>query len=158
MSAGTADLTALVKTFADAKKKAPDMADKVLSDASEKIKGRMQELAPKKTGKLYMSIRVVSEPGRYVIGPVGVEYAVYQEFGTGTRGELGGSSYVIKPRMANQLSFRVNGKWVTTKMVVHPGIPAHPYARPALAEYVHNIADDMAREAAELTLAGARAN
>lgn len=151
MAAGTADLTALVQTFAKSRREVPKVAEQVLDDAAQQIMIRMVQLAPKRTGRLAQSISIRKEPGRVIIGPVGVEYAVYQEFGTATRGEFGGQPYVIKPVRADKLTFQINGKWISTKMVIHPGIPPHPYARPALQEYIDGITAKMA-DAAVRTL------
>ena len=72
-----------------------------------------------------------------MIGPTRVAYAVYQEFGTGTRGEFGGPVYEIRPRKpGGMLKFQVNGRTVYAKVVKHPGIPPHPYMRPAFERIV----------------------
>ena len=144
MPASTADLTALSASIAKSRREAPKVVDQVLNDAANKIMARMVQLAPKRTGRLAQSITIQSEPGRYTIGPVGVEYAVYQEYGTATRGEFGGQPYVIKPVRADKLTFQINGKWISTKMVIHPGIKAHPFARPAMREYIDSLPKDVA--------------
>ena len=117
-------------------------------DTAEQIATRMRELAPVKTGALRNSIRIISQPGKVQIGPFGIPYAAYQEFGTGTRGEFKGHMYEIRPKKAENLVFRVNGRWVSTKLVRHPGIPAHPYARPAAREVLGNFGPELAQTAA----------
>jgi HK97 gp10 family phage protein len=121
-------------------------AQQIIQGTAEKVQAEAQSLAPIKSGALRNSITV-----RYVgalsavIGPQ-VNYGVYQEFGTGTRGEFPTASYTITPKKGQYLSFNVNGKKVVTRKVTHPGIPARPYMRPALANV---LGDQMAAQMAE---------
>ena len=90
-------------------------------------------MAPKKTGYLSNSIRITPGSMKVTIGP-DASYGVYQEFGTATRGEFPGPVYLIRPVRAKKLAFQINGKWIFTTLVKHPGIPPRPYMRPALQQ------------------------
>lgn len=148
VDAATADLTNLIRTQNQAKRDAPKMAQDYLDRTGQKIAERMRQLAPVKTGALRNSIRVITQPGKVQVGPFGIPYAAFQEFGTGTRGEFGGQMYEIRPKKAENLVFQVNGRWVSTKLVRHPGVPAHPYARPAAREVLGKLGDELAKTAA----------
>lgn len=139
-AAAYADLTKLVKDLNSAAKASNQAGEKIMDQAANQISERMKTYAPKRSGRLYQSIRVTRTPGSWTIGPVDVPYAVYQEFGTGTRGEFGGQMYVIRPKKSDRLHFQIGGKWVSAKEVHHPGIPAHPYARPAAREVIDGLA------------------
>lgn len=139
-AAAYADLTKLVRDLNNASKSSNNAGDQIMDQAADQINERMKTYAPKRSGRLYQSIRVTKTPGSWTIGPVDVSYAVYQEFGTGTRGEFGGQMYTIRPKGGGSLHFKINGRWVSTKEVHHPGIPAHPYARPAAKEVMDGLA------------------
>lgn len=157
MTAASADLTKLSRNLADAQGIAiQNAADEVLHVYAEKVKTIAQSLAPVKTGALQQSIEVGYEPNKATIGPH-VTYGVYQEFGTGERGEFPTGPYTIKPKSGKYLVFRVNGKVVRAKMVRHPGIKAHPYMRPALEQALGEMADDLAQRGALLILRGPNA-
>lgn len=86
--------------------------------------------APFATGRLRDSI------GYQIVGDTIVissplDYAQYQEFGTGSRGEVPTGPYVIEPKRAKALRFQVNGRTVFAKRVVHPGVAPKPFLRPA---------------------------
>jgi HK97 gp10 family phage protein len=121
-------------------------AQQVIQQSAQKIQAEAQTLAPIKSGRLKNSISIrYPNPLEAVIGPQ-VEYGVYQEFGTGERGEFGGSAYTIKPKSpGGVLVFTVGGRKVYARSVRHPGVPPHPYMRPA----VQNILGDMASELAD---------
>ena len=136
----TADLTELANKLAESGKKADATVGSVLDEVSGEIAEKMRQLAPKRTGRLANSIQVVKGRGTWTIGPVGVNYAIYQEYGTASRGEFGGSPYKIKPKDPNgSLHFKIDGKWISTKEVTHPGIPAHPYIRPAAKQVIDSV-------------------
>lgn len=107
-------------------------AQKILQDAAVRIQAEAQVRAPTRSGRLRNSITIrYTGPLKAVIGSR-LPYAAYQEFGTGSRGEFGGSVYQIKPRNPNGiLVFKVQGKKVFAKVVNHPGIKARPFMRPA---------------------------
>lgn len=93
------------------------------------VQNRARQLAPVDTGRLRSSIHVDSPAvrGRRVGVRVGtnVEYALHMEFGTR-------SGYTITPQRARVLRFRSGGRTVFTRRVVHPGVRARPFLRPAL--------------------------
>ena len=159
MSAVTADLTQLALGFAYASQQGAILAaSETIRDSAYQVRDRAQALAPFKRGVLRNSITVhFPDPMHAVIGP-SVKYGVYQEFGTGTRGEFGGAVYIIKPVRAKTLVFKTkDGQWVSTKEVHHPGIPAHPYMRPAAKEVLDTMSKTLAERAATLLVKGKKA-
>lgn len=129
----------------------------ILEDATFQIQTLAMQYAPVKTGELRDTItREVKIDGNevqaYVIA--NAPYALYQEFGTGSRGEFPGAPYVIKPRPPNKfLKFQTkDGRTVYAKEVKHPGIPPRPFMRPAAERYFGPIMDELAN-AAVVTLA-----
>lgn len=82
MDAATADLSALVQDFQKAGKNASAAMDTWMQTVGMKIEQEMKTRAPVRTGRLRNSIRSTSSPGRVQIGPVDVDYDVYQEYGT----------------------------------------------------------------------------
>lgn len=122
-------------------------AANVIRDTAEQIRAKAQTMAPVKTGALKQSINVKYESGmKAIIGPE-VPYGVYQEFGTGTRGEFPTGMYQIRPKSPDgRLVFKVNGKWIATKVVNHPGIRPHPYMRPAVTA---TLGPEMAQQMAD---------
>lgn len=149
MPASSVDLRALAQRLDEASRIGIERASvEVVRVYAEKIKNEAQSLAPVKSGRLKysISIRYVDEK-KAIIGP-SVFYGAYQEYGTGTRGEFSGSSYTITPKTGSYLTFQVNGKWVRTKMVRHPGIPASPYMRPAVQNSLGEFAQELARTGA----------
>ena len=135
-NAATADLISLVDDLKVAS--GDDLereAGQIIAQTAQRVASIARAKAPKKTGKLASSINV-----RYVsplsaeIGPE-VDYGVFQEFGTGTRGEYPTAMYEIKPKKpGGVLVFKVDGKTVFARSVKHPGIKARPYMRPAFVE------------------------
>ena len=157
MSAASADLTKLSRNLAAAQGIAiQNAADEVLHVYAEKVKQIAQSLAPVKTGALRQSIDVGYEPGKATIGPH-MTYGVYQEFGTGERGEYPTGKYPIVPKKGQFLVFTVNGKVVRARRVEHPGVPAHPYMRPALEQALGPMADELAERGALLITRGPNA-
>lgn len=59
----------------------------------------------------------------YAVG-TNVEYAAAVEFGT--------SAHTITANGSEPMTFKVDGQWVSTYVVEHPGTEAQPYLRPAL--------------------------
>lgn len=154
-AAATADLTKLVEDLRKARRDIRRTSDEILDDTAIKVETLMKQYAPVLTGKLRNSIRIVSAPGIRTIGPVGVEYAVFQEFGTGIRGEFPTATYVIKPKKpGGMLHFEIDGKRVVTSEVHHPGIPPHPFARPAAHAALDNIEKTYADAGVQLIMEG----
>jgi HK97 gp10 family phage protein len=148
MSVAYADLSGLAENFARASGQdfRTAAADLVNSYAVQTA-SLAQSFAPVDTGDLRDSITIQRpSPLTAVIGPVGVAYAVYQEFGTATRGEFGGSVYEIRPKKpGGVLVFQVGGRTVYAKFVKHPGIPPHPYMRPAFERIVTPFGQSLAQ-------------
>lgn len=144
--AAYADLTQLSQNFAAASGQSfYASAHKLVNSYAQQIASTAQAYAPVRTGALRDSISVKHLSGlTAVIGP-NVPYGTYQEFGTGTRGEFGGSVYIIKPRSpGGVLVFNVNGKRVVAREVHHPGIRPHPYMRPAFERVVTPFGQSLA--------------
>lgn len=80
--AASADLTNLSAVLKKAGKNAPAAMDTWMEMVGTQIEQTMKTMAPVKTGRLRNSIRVTSAPGRVQVGPVDVDYDVYQEYGT----------------------------------------------------------------------------
>jgi HK97 gp10 family phage protein len=149
MPAASADLYKLAERLSFASHEGINQAaSEVVRTYAERIKTTAQSLAPIKTGALQHSIAIGYEGElKATIGPH-VTYGVYQEFGTGTRGEFPTGPYQIKPKKGKYLTFKINGQWVRVKMVNHPGIPAHPYMRPAVQQVLSDFADELAQAGA----------
>lgn len=118
------DLGQLVANLHKAKQDIPGVSQQLLVKTGEEIAERMRYYVPVKTGRLRQSIRVITEPGRVVVGPVGVDYALYVEYGTGSRGE-----FATLKQKNNVTMMKVQGKWVPLKR--QTGQRAQPYMRPA---------------------------
>lgn len=155
-NAATADLTALIRRLDHAADSIKDASEKILDETANSIYELMVSMAPVRTGRLRTSIRIVSAPGMRTIGPQGVDYAAYQEFGTGIRGEFPTSEYIIRPRQeGGRLVFKIDGKWVSTREVHHPGIPPNPYVRPAARQGLSDLEDRYQQTGARLITVGA---
>lgn len=125
--------------------KAPEALDRVCLDAARKIYAEMLRRVPVDTGRLKGSIIIKVGHHRWTIGPVGVPYAPYVEFGTGARSEFGGQAYTIKPKSSNgKLVFEIGGRKVFAREVRHPGIRPKPYVRPAAREYLKTLGENAA--------------
>lgn len=129
------------------------ITENIFRDYGAKIEAMAQAKAPFKTGALKSSItHHASQEALEIIA--GVPYAMYQEFGTASRGEFGGSPYEITPKKGKYLVFYVNGKKVVTKKVRHPGVPAHPYLRPAVQEAFGELFDKLAERGQAMIVKG----
>lgn len=155
MTAASADLTQLANNLARASGMGIETAaHEVLNRKAEEIRVVAVALAPRRTGRLAASI-TITWPNKLtaVIGPQ-APYGAYQEFGTGSRGEFGGQPYEIRPKKSSYLVFTVGGKKIFAKKVMHPGIPPHPYMRPAVENALGDMASEMARTGALLITRG----
>lgn len=149
--AAVLDLMNLERDLRSAAQQANSRVEDVLMEIARRIEAEMKDLAPVRTGKLRDSIRIKVYPGRIEIGPEGVDYAVYIEYGTASRGEFGGAPYEIRPKKpGGTLIFKVDGKTVGAKLVIHPGIPPKPFARPAAARWLDSLGDDVAKVGVEM--------
>jgi HK97 gp10 family phage protein len=82
VNAAALDLVQLAADLIKAGANAPEAADKVLSQSAEQILVNMKQRTPVDTGRLRNSETIQAKPGMYVVGPVGVPYAIFVEFGT----------------------------------------------------------------------------
>ena len=129
------------------------ITENIFRDYGAKIEALAKEKAPHKTGALKSSItHHASQETLEIVA--GVDYAMYQEFGTASRGEFHGAPYTITPKNAQFLVFYVNGKRVVTKKVTHPGIKARPYLRPAVKEAFGELFDKLAERGQAMIVKG----
>lgn len=133
-NAATADLTALADDLARASGIGIYQAgQQLVAQGATIVQAQARSYAPKRTGFLAQSITVsFPDPLTAVIGPT-ARYGVFQEYGT--RGP-----YIIRSkRPGGVLVFTVNGRRVVARQVTHPGIPAHPFMRPAAQDAVDQL-------------------
>ena len=158
MTAASADLTALARDLSAASRMGIQAAAaRVVGETAQRVQAIAQAKAPFRTGKLRTSIGIRQDsPFQAQIGP-SVVYGPYQEFGTGSRGEFGGAPYEIRPKKPNGLLvFQVDGRTVFARKVTHPGVPPHPYMRPAAVEALGPAAGELAAAGALLITRGQR--
>ncbi|TXH57698.1 MAG: HK97 gp10 family phage protein [Desulfurellales bacterium] len=130
-----------------------EITENIFRDYGAKIEALAKQKAPHKTGALKSSItHHASQETLEIVA--GVDYAMYQEFGTASRGEFNGAPYTITPKKGQYLVFYVNGKKVVTRKVTHPGIPAHPYLRPAVQEAFGELFVKLAERGQAMILKG----
>jgi HK97 gp10 family phage protein len=131
--AASADLASLASDLSAASGQSFMMsAQQIIKQAAQKIQAEAQTRAPVKSGRLKASIQIrYTGPLSAIIGS-NLFYAPYMEFGTGSRGEFPGTSYIIKPKNPKGvLVWTSNGKRSYAKIVNHPGVKARPFMRPA---------------------------
>ena len=142
------DLTNLIQDLTTISTLPPEkIAENVLTGLGTEIETTAKALAPHKTGALRDSIVAKYDNGSLTID-AGVAYGMFQEFGTGTRGEYPKGMYQIRPKNGKFLRFTVGKKTVFAKVVNHPGIPAHPYLRPATQIAVNNLGSKLSEQGA----------
>ena len=129
------------------------ITENVLSDIGRSIAELARQKAPRDTGALASSIGYEVVGDRLTI-EVKVPYGMYQEFGTGSRGEFSGSSYEIRPKNAKYLKFQAGGRTIYTKKVTHPGVKAQPFLRPAVTESMGPLFDKLADRGQAMILKG----
>lgn len=154
LPAAAGDLRALTAALSQAADQAPQLVGaKVIRQAAEDIEVRAASLAPHRSGRLAESITVVYlGPLTAVIGPSAI-YGVFQEFGTGQRGEFPRGPITIRPKNGTGfLRFTVNGKTIYARQVVSPGVPPHPFMRPAFTGEMQMITANVARLGGQLAL------
>lgn len=136
-------LSDLSRNFGNAAQRVNHHLELMRAEIAREIMTEMLRLVARDTGHLASKIVIKHSPGRTEIGPEGVEYAPYVEYGTASRSEFGGQAYTIEPKDENGvLAFRVQGKTVFAKSVLHPGIHPQPYARPAAEKFLHRLGLD----------------
>jgi HK97 gp10 family phage protein len=157
-NAATADLRQLSNNLASAAG-APfqPVAAQVVRAAVEAVANEAKARAPRKTGALADSIAVVFlGPLTAMVGPT-KKYGVFQEFGTGTRGEFKTGMYVIRPIRASRLRFEIDGKVVFAKEVHHPGIPPHPFMRPGAQAALEQMQEQLGTSGISMVVKSGRA-
>lgn len=157
MTAASADLRELASDLAYASGTGIEKAAiDLITDVAMKVQQFAAAAAPRDTGKLSASIAITwVDRLTAVIGPT-VFYGVYQEFGTGSRGEFPGHIYEIRPKSKPYLVFKVNGKTVVARVVHHPGVRAKPYMRPAAQQALQPFAGQLADRGQLLITKGPR--
>jgi hypothetical protein len=108
--------------------------------ATRDVKNEAVRRAPEDTGALKDSA------SHWVEGYEGfiefdTPYAAAQEYGSGIA--YWGKPYSITPNEKEALKFTVNGKTIFAKSVVHPGVKAQPYLRPAIKRKKHAFKDHL---------------
>ena len=153
-NAASADLSSLAKDLAEASGRSIQMAaQKVVMDTAMTVQAEAQSRAPVKSGRLRNSISIrYPNPLTAIIGPQ-VEYGVYQEFGTGSRGEFPTGPYTITAKPGKLLRFKVGAKVVFARSVTHPGVRARHYMRDGLEAAIGSqMLDQLAKAgAAQIT-------
>ena len=148
------DIKDLVRDLEEISSLSSDRITKnVLNDIGGDIVKLAAEKAPVDTGALKQSISYTVNEDRLVI-EVKAKYGMFQEFGTASRGEFGGQPYKIKPKNGKYLVFKVKGKTVFAKEVIHPGVKAQPFLRPAVTESLGPLFDKLAERGQASILKG----
>jgi HK97 gp10 family phage protein len=121
-------------------KVAPEIAipelKKAIQTSVNLIRPIMVKNAPYKTGKLRQNIYARTSGLKGTVGPdlTTTKYALFVHEGT--------RPYMIYPRKASVLAFRVGSKMVFAKSVRHPGIKANPFVKNTVLEvtpYIQQI-------------------
>ena len=160
MSAASADLRQLAKDLDHASgmgiKKA---SQKVVKDTAYRVQNLASGFAPVDTGLLSRTILIrFPDPYTAVIYPQ-QPYGVYQEFGTGERGEFAGAPATTAQR-GGGLKLRVNGHSFTARPKGGSGprgVAPQPFMRPAAYQALKPAAKALADAGALLILKGPRA-
>jgi hypothetical protein len=90
----------------------PARFQEFLEKSGRILRDEMQQTAPRRTGRLAESIRIVQGLDYVRVGPT-VPYAFFVEYGT--------RPHEILPRHAQALRFEVEGKTIFARRVWHPG-------------------------------------
>jgi len=150
----------LVKDLATISDLPPEqITENIFEDLGQQIATKAQQLAPRKTGALAQSIKHTVVKGVQLEVGSDLEYAMFQEFGTATRGEFPGQPYKIRPKKpGGKLVFKIGNKTIRTKEVNHPGIPARPYIRPAALEVMEPMLEKLSERGQAFIVKGPKAN
>lgn len=144
------ELDATIRMLQQGAAEAPERARQVLESVAFGIESEIKDKAPKKTGRMASSIKA-EFTGPLSLRITGSKIATYQEFGTASRGEFGGVPYVIRPKRAERLTFKGrDGRWVSVKRVIHPGIPARPFIRPVVRDVMSDLGEKLGQMGALL--------
>ena len=94
---------------------------KGVAEAGELVKGAAKDLAPVKSGALRDSITSVADGNTSIVG-TNIEYGIYVEFGTGSKGDPS-----VPHTSKEKWTYCSDGQFYTTS-----GQPPQPYLVPAL--------------------------
>lgn len=158
-NAASADLSALALDLASASGMgAQKAAQSIIMQGALRVQSEAQSMAPIKSGRLRNSISIkYPQPLTAIIGPQ-VEYGVYQEFGTGTRGEFPGAPIKITAKNGGLLKFKIGNRTIYTRSVNHPGVRARRFMRGGLeAALGQEIVSRLAKAGALLITKGPNA-
>jgi len=112
-----------------------------IDEAGRLLISLIREEAPKKTGFLRESVRILDKGVKHVsVGPT-APYAIFVELGT--------KAHEILPRKAQALRFWIDGEIVFAKRVWHPGFPGKRYIQAAYEkarEQLPKLAEKILRE------------
>lgn len=148
MQAATLELQKLAKDLSDAGAGSfKDVAVDLVQDSAYQIETLAKSYAPVRTGALRQSIHVTfADDGLAAEVSTGVDYAVFQEFGTGSRGEFG-ASIPTAPRGARK-----------GRVISRPtGIAPRPYMRPATERVATSLGDSLGNAAIAVIVKGPNA-
>lgn len=104
---------------------ADESVNRGLREGARRIQASAKDLCPENTGALRNSITVTDTDGGYDIG-TNVDYAVYQEYGTGRRGDSSVSHVTEKITKDGTA-------------VPYEGISPNPFLYPALKQHENDI-------------------
>lgn len=110
-----------------AKKMIREIEEARMIIACEIVESEAKYLCPVDEGNLIKQFSSeVESSGNEIIGRImnGAEYAAFVEFPT--------APHIIEPRNKDRLKFKIDGEWITTKKVHHPGTQGIPFLRGAL--------------------------
>lgn len=144
---GYADITALADQYQSAGVSAKAAAQQVVAQAVTDVEAYAREYAPTRTGALRASITSwVDGSGLTGVISASAPYALFVEFGTGTRGEFPGQMITIRPKSPNGMLKWTgsDGKTHYAKVVHSPGMKARPFMRPGLTDAIDALAGDLA--------------
>lgn len=146
--AATLDLTNLANDLQRAAQNADQSVMDVLVSMGDEVASIMREEVPVASGRLRDAIRVKVEGDRVVIGPEGVDYAVYVEYGT--------EPHDIRPKNAKALKFEINGRTVFATVVHHPGTEPNPFAQRSAQRVLDRIVERVGDKGVEMILGDKR--
>ena len=104
--------------------------------ACEIVEAEAKQLCPVDKGELIgaFSNEVVVE-GDEIVG------RIKNSAGHAASVEFGSKPHVIEPKNKKNLKFKIDGKWISTKKVFHPGFAGIPFLRGALISKKREVLD-----------------
>jgi hypothetical protein len=138
VNAATLDLQKLAEDFGKASTNIGPAMNQFMDDAAAKILEQMRSTVPVRSGNLKNHLKITKSVDQWVIGPDGVDYAVFVEYGT--------RAHVIRPRKpGGVLAFQTAEGTVFTREVHHPGTRANPFAARAAQGFLDSLGADAAK-------------